>query len=71
MNGDERYLFDLQGFLVVEDALDANQLTALNDILDRRVEDEVAAEDHTHRFLDLLARLRWARSSGSSAPRSK
>jgi ectoine hydroxylase-related dioxygenase (phytanoyl-CoA dioxygenase family) len=54
MNEDERYLFDLQGFLVVEDALDANQLTALNEILDRRIEDEVAADDHTHRFLDLL-----------------
>ena len=54
MNGDEQYLFDLQGFLVVEDALDANQLTALNGILDHRIKDEVAADSHTHRFLDLL-----------------
>ena len=54
MNEDERYLFDLQGFLVVEDALDARQLKALNDILDQRIEAEVAEEDNTHRFIDLL-----------------
>jgi hypothetical protein len=35
----ERYLFDLQGFLVVEDALTTAQLAALNELIDRHIAD--------------------------------
>jgi hypothetical protein len=34
---EERYLFDLQGFLVVRDALTADQLAALNAVLDEKL----------------------------------
>jgi hypothetical protein len=33
----EQYLFDLQGFLVVEDALTGAQLAALNEIIDQQI----------------------------------
>ena len=33
----EQYLFDLQGFLVVEDALSSAQLAALNEIIDHQI----------------------------------
>lgn len=37
MNEFERYLFDLQGFLVVEDALTTAQLATLNKLLDKQI----------------------------------
>ncbi len=37
MTEHERYLFDLQGYLTVPGALDAEQLRALNTILDERL----------------------------------
>ena len=37
MNELERYLFDLQGFLVVEDALTASEIAALNELLDQQI----------------------------------
>lgn len=37
MNEFERYLFDLQGFLVVEDALTTAEIIALNAILDQHI----------------------------------
>jgi ectoine hydroxylase-related dioxygenase (phytanoyl-CoA dioxygenase family) len=33
----ERYLFDLQGFLVVEDALTTDAIAALNELLDKQI----------------------------------
>ena len=39
MTEEEKYLFDLQGFLVVENALNQAQLRELNDILDQRSAD--------------------------------
>lgn len=33
----EQYLFDLQGFLVVEDALTSAELAALNEIIDQQI----------------------------------
>ena len=54
MNEKESYLFDLQGFLVVEDALSANELSSLNRILEERVVEAVTQDDPTHRFGDLL-----------------
>ncbi len=37
MNELERYLFDLQGFLVVENALTASEIAALNELLDQQI----------------------------------
>lgn len=33
----ERYLFDLQGFLIIENALSNDQITALNTLLDKQI----------------------------------
>ncbi|RIK36532.1 MAG: mitomycin antibiotics/polyketide fumonisin biosynthesis protein, partial [Chloroflexi bacterium] len=44
MNAHERYLFDLQGFLVVPDALDAEQLCMLNRIWDERIAQETTVD---------------------------
>ncbi len=54
MTEHERYLFDLQGYLTVPNALDADTLRRLNDILDRRIAAEVAPNAGTHRFVGLL-----------------
>jgi ectoine hydroxylase-related dioxygenase (phytanoyl-CoA dioxygenase family) len=56
MTEQERYLFDLQGFLVVPGALDAQDLQALNALLDARLTERDAAEPgrNTHRFVGLL-----------------
>ena len=54
MTTHEKYLFDLQGFLVIPDALDKSQVTELNRIVDERVAAEVAPDATTHRFGGLL-----------------
>ena len=54
MNDNERFLFDLQGFITIPDALDADEIGALNEILDRRIADEVEPDAATHRFLTVL-----------------
>lgn len=56
MTESERYLFDLQGFLVVEDALSADQVDELNRTLDEHIAAELPADKATHRFGKLL---RW------------
>ncbi len=60
MTEEEKYLFDLQGFLVVENALAPAQLQALNDLLDQRIAQEVPAAAHTHRFAHTL--LHWGQA---------
>ena len=37
MNDHEKYLFDLQGFLLVENALDADQIAQINKLVDERM----------------------------------
>lgn len=54
MNQKERYLFDLNGYLVVPGALTPNQVGILNNILDRRIQSECPTEMRTHRFVPLL-----------------
>lgn len=54
MNEHERYLFDLQGFLAVPDALDGAQLAALNAIFDEHIAAEVEPGQSTRRFGRLL-----------------
>jgi len=58
MTDNERYLFDLQGFLVVPNALDGAWLSELNAILDQHIAECVAPDANTHRFGGLLA---WGR----------
>jgi len=50
----ERYLFDLQGFLVVPQALPSALLAQLNQHLDQACRDAVAADATTHRFMPVL-----------------
>jgi hypothetical protein len=54
MTPQEQYLFDLQGFLVVPDALNQNEVTALNHLLDERISQEVETGATNHRFVNLL-----------------
>lgn len=54
MTEQERYLFDLQGFLVVPDALSTEQVAALNALLDDHIARDVVPDAHTHRFGRLL-----------------
>ncbi|MDQ2730243.1 MAG: phytanoyl-CoA dioxygenase family protein [Armatimonadota bacterium] len=56
MTDSQRYLFDLQGFLVVEDALTAEQVVKLNGVLDERMALDMPEEKTTHR---LGRMLRW------------
>lgn len=58
MTDQERYLFDLQGYRVIPNALDAGQLAALNAALDKRIEREMPARISTRRFSHLLS---WGR----------
>ena len=55
MTDQERYLFDLHGYLVVPNALSTVQVTALNAILDERLAAEANANANTHRFGRLLS----------------
>ena len=55
MNENEKYLFDLQGYIAVPDALDSAQLEKLNAVLDQHIEQECPDEEHAHRFGGLLS----------------
>lgn len=51
MTHEERYLFDLQGFLVIEGVLTAAELAELNEAIDRRDPwSELANRPHTEHF---------------------
>jgi Phytanoyl-CoA dioxygenase (PhyH) len=54
MDDHERYLFDLQGFITVADALTPTQVQDLNREFDARVVANVAPDANTHRFNTLL-----------------
>ena len=54
MREDEKYLFDLQGFLVVENALSPAQVAALDRIADEQIATAGLVGETTHRFGDLL-----------------
>tara|TARA_B100000700_G_C14722459_1_gene704394 strand:+ start:256 stop:504 length:249 start_codon:yes stop_codon:yes gene_type:complete len=41
----EKYLFDLRGYMVVEDALTAEEVATLNGIIDERFAEEVEMKD--------------------------
>ena len=50
MNEKERYLFDLNGYLVIPNALSKRQVTSLNKILDTYIESECSEQMNTYRF---------------------
>jgi hypothetical protein len=54
MTDNEKYLFDLQGYLTVPDSLTPAQLTELNSILDEHIARDCAADMLAHRFGGLL-----------------
>ncbi len=54
MNDHERYLFDLNGYLVVPNALTADQIERLNSVLDEHIAAECPPDMRTHRFMTLL-----------------
>lgn len=54
MDSTERYLFDLNGYLVVPDALSVEAVTAVDRLMDERIVRDVAADATTHRFADVL-----------------
>lgn len=54
MTDAEKYLFDLNGYLVVEGALTAESLAALNALVDARAAADMAPEDRTRRWGGLL-----------------
>jgi ectoine hydroxylase-related dioxygenase (phytanoyl-CoA dioxygenase family) len=54
MTDQERYLFDLQGFLVVPNALSEEELDELNSIMDEHIANETEPNMRTHRFGKLL-----------------
>jgi ectoine hydroxylase-related dioxygenase (phytanoyl-CoA dioxygenase family) len=56
MNDEQRYLFDLQGYLTIPDALSPDQLKRLNASLDAGIAAETAPDMRTHRFGELLDR---------------
>jgi hypothetical protein len=55
VNEQEHYLFDLQGFLNVPDALTAEEVAALNALLDEQVERNGKPDAKTQRFGGLLS----------------
>ena len=56
MTEQERYLFDLQGFLVVPNALSRATIDQLNCTMDAKIAESCPIDMRTHRFVGLL---RW------------
>ena len=54
MTDTEKYLFDLNGYLVIPDVLHAEETAELNAILDARIAAEREPEETAFRFRDLL-----------------
>ena len=54
MDDDQRYLFDLQGWITIPDALDRDQLAALNATFDAQVAAAVAPDASSWRFGDVI-----------------
>ena len=54
MDPHEKYLYDLQGYVTVPNAIDADQLRRLNEEVDRHIEAECPPDMTTHRFFDTI-----------------
>lgn len=68
MDEKQRYLFDLQGYVVVTDALDAEVVRALNHEIDRMMEAEAGPEATTQRFGRLVERSHLFRALLDNPP---
>ena len=68
MDDEERYLFDLHGYLTVPDALSADAVVELNDAIDELVEREMGRDETTHRWTNLLPRSRVFRNLIDNPP---
>jgi ectoine hydroxylase-related dioxygenase (phytanoyl-CoA dioxygenase family) len=55
MNDEEKYWFDLYGYIVVKEALDAEHVAALNALLDEKIATHAEPTRTTFRFGGLLA----------------
>lgn len=55
MNTYEKYLFDLQGFITVPDALARDQLLELNQLWDQHIAQDITADTPTRRWGNLLS----------------
>lgn len=60
MNDQEKYLFDLQGFLLVENALTEDQVKSLNGTMDEKIRQDASADMRTHRFGHIT---RWSQEA--------
>ena len=54
MTDHERYLFDLQGFLVIPNALRSETVSLLNQLMDAKISESCVQNMKTHRFVGLL-----------------
>jgi len=54
MDAGQRYLFDLQGWVTIPDAVDRDQLESLNATFDEQVVGAVAPDDTSWRFGDVI-----------------
>ncbi|MEZ4713297.1 MAG: phytanoyl-CoA dioxygenase family protein [Caldilineaceae bacterium] len=54
MNEHEKYLFDLQGFITVPNALSTKHVAALNQIWDQKIAQDMEAGANTQRWVGLL-----------------
>ena len=60
MNEKQKYLFDLQGFIEIENALDQTQLASLNSVMDEKIKEHMKPETSSCRFMGGL--LNWGRT---------
>jgi hypothetical protein len=58
MNAHETYLFDLQGYITVPNALSAEQLVTLNALWDERIANDIPSDQPNHRWGNLFS---WGR----------
>ena len=58
MRDEDRYLFDLQGYMTIPDALSPETVGELNYAIDELVEREMGPDETTRRWIDLLPRDR-------------
>ncbi len=64
----DRYLFDLQGYLTLPDALPPEAVGQLNEVIDEMVEQEMRPGETTRRWLHLLRRNRCFRDLIDNGP---
>jgi hypothetical protein len=64
----DRYLFDLQGYLTLPDALSPEVVGQLNEVVDEMADQEMRPGETTRRWLHLLSRNRCFRDLIDNAP---